>query len=101
MADLAVGCPERTLRHSPQWLHNRPQFEGFNANVLKVRLFLRDWEAEDERDRGSISAMKLSDLLALPAESLCPHAGLWLTKDQLCHSEAWQALDTSALRHWR
>jgi hypothetical protein len=98
---LLLDVQERTLRHSPQWLHNRPQFEGFNANVLKVRLFLRDWEAEDERDRGSISAMKLSDLLALPAESLCPHAGLWLTKDQLCHSEAWQALDTSALRHWR
>ncbi len=98
---LLLDVQERTLRHSPQWLRNRPQFEGFNAEALKVRLFLRDWETKNDRDRGAISVLKLSDLLALPAEALCPRAGLWMTKDQLRHLEAWQALDASALSHWR
>ncbi|RON57745.1 hypothetical protein [Pseudomonas frederiksbergensis] len=98
---LLLDVQARTLRQSPQWLHNRPQFESFKHDALTVRVFLRDWEAEDETDRGSTTVLKLSDLLALPAESLCPSAGLWLTKDQLGNAEAWQALDTSALSHWR
>ncbi|MGE8148935.1 hypothetical protein ACQKP7_27690 [Pseudomonas frederiksbergensis] len=98
---LLLDVQERTLRQSPQWLHNRPQFESFKHDALTVRVFLRDWEAEDETDRGSTTVLKLSDLLALPAEALCPSAGLWLTKDQQGNAEAWQALDTSALSHWR
>lgn len=98
---LLLDVQERTLRQSPQRLRNRPQFESFKADALKVRLFLRDWEAEDETDRGSITVLKLSDLLARPAEALCPLAGLWLTKDQLGNAEAWRALDTSALSQWR
>ncbi|WP_242487714.1 hypothetical protein [Pseudomonas sp. TH31] len=98
---LLLDVQERTLRYSPQWLRNRPQFQSFNAEVLKVRLFLRDWEAEDERDRGSVEVMKLSELLALPAEDLRPSAGLWLAKDQLDNAPAWQALDTSALSHYQ
>ncbi|RON47766.1 hypothetical protein BK665_25800 [Pseudomonas frederiksbergensis] len=98
---LLLDVQERTLRRSPQWLHNRPQFESFKADALKVRLFLRDWEAEDDTDRGSITVIKLSDLLTLPAEALTPHGELWLTQDQLGNAEAWQALDTSALSHWR
>ncbi|KPN90911.1 hypothetical protein [Pseudomonas nunensis] len=98
---LLLDVRERTLRQSPQQLRNRPQFESFKAEVLKVRLFLRDWEAEDETDRGSITALKLSELLALPAEALSPSAELWLTKDQLSDTDAWRALDTSPLSHWR
>lgn len=98
---LLLDIQERTLRHSPQWLRNRPQFESFNTGVLKVRVFLRDWEAEDESDRGSINVITLNDLLAFPAEDLCPSAGLWLAKDQLGNAQAWQALDASALSHWR
>jgi hypothetical protein len=98
---LLLDVQKRTLRQSPQRLRNRPQFESFKAEVLKVRVFLRDWEAEDDTDRGSITALKLSELLALPAEALCPHAGLWLTKDQLGNAEAWRALETSALSQWR
>ncbi|UZE14710.1 hypothetical protein [Pseudomonas sp. B21-053] len=98
---LLLDVQERTLRQSPQRLRNRPQFESFNAEVLKVRVFLRDWEAEDEADRGSMTVLKLSDLLALPAEALSPSAGLWLTKDQLGNTDAWHALDTSPLSHWR
>ena len=98
---LLLDVQERTLRHSPQRLHNRPQFESFKADVLKVRIFLRDWEAENETDRGSINTLKLSDLLALPAEDLCPRAEFWLAKDELGNAEAWQALDTSALGQWR
>jgi len=97
---LLLDVQARTLRHSPQWLRNRPQFEGFKAEVLKVRLFERDWEAEDDRDRGSVTVITLSDLLAIPAEDLCPSAGLWLTKDQMGNAQAWQALDTSALSDW-
>ncbi|KAA0987859.1 hypothetical protein FQ192_17945 [Pseudomonas sp. ANT_J12] len=98
---LLLDVQARTLRQSTQRLHNRPQFESFKAEVLKVRLFQRDWEAEDDKDRGSINVMKLSDLLALPAEALCPYAGLWLTEDQLAEADAWRALDASALSDWR
>jgi hypothetical protein len=98
---LLLDVQERTLRPSPQWLRNRPQFAGFNAGVLKVRLFQRDWEAEDDRDRGSITVMTLSDLLKLPAEALSPSAGLWLENDQRGNAHAWQALDASALSPWR
>jgi hypothetical protein len=98
---LLLDVQARTLRQSTQRLHNRPQFEGFSADALKVRLFQRDWEAEDDRDRGSINVMKLSDLLALPAEALCPYEGLWLTEDQLAEADTWHALDASALSDWR
>ena len=98
---LLLDVQERTLRQSPQWLRNRPQFEGFTGEALKVRLFQHDWAAEGDRDRGSINVIKLRDVLTLPAEPLLPSGGLWLTKDQLANAPAWQALDTAALQPWR
>jgi hypothetical protein len=98
---LLLDVQARTLRQAPQWLRNRPQFERFNAEVLKVRLFQSDWAAKGDRDRGSVSSIKLSDLLALPVEPLCPDEGLWLAADQRDNATAWHALDTSALSDWR
>ena len=98
---LLLDVQERTLRQSPQWLRNRPRFEGFTAKALSVRLFEHDWAAEGDRDRGSLNVIKLRDVLALAAEPLLPGGGLWLTKDQLANAPAWQALDTAALEPWR
>ncbi|MGN8277192.1 hypothetical protein [Pseudomonas sp. SMN5] len=89
---LLLDVREHTLRVPAQWLGNRPQYESFAAEQLRVRCFERDWEAEDDDDKGSVQSFSLDLLLQLPAEQLVYRDGLWFVPAQLHLALAWQAL---------
>ncbi|MCJ8205996.1 hypothetical protein RGM2987_16805 [Pseudomonas sp. RGM2987] len=100
---LLLDILEHTLRVHTQWLGNRPQYESFDAEQLRVRCFERDWEAEDDDDQGSVQSFSLDLLLQLPGEQLIRQDGYWLVPAQLHLAPVWQALTVPSIsyfEHW-
>lgn len=89
---LLLDVQAHTLRIHPRWLGNRPLFEDFDEEKLRVRCFERDWEAEDDEDRGAVQSFSLDDLLQLAPEQLICQDGLWLRSSQAHLAPAWRAL---------
>lgn len=97
---LLLDLHARTLRISPQWLRHRVQFERFDADMLQLRLYIRDWETEDDDDQGSPLALPLHELLSLTPEPLIRHDGIWLRAGDQKDAPAWQTLDLPACRYF-
>ncbi|WP_434675469.1 hypothetical protein [Pseudomonas sp. D3-10] len=97
---MLLDVQAHTLRIHPRWLGNRPEFEGFDEEKLRVRCFERDWETEDDEDRGAAQSFTLDDLLLLPAEQLIGEDGLWLRPSQAHLAPAWRALALPAISYF-
>ncbi|WP_434481507.1 sulfite exporter TauE/SafE family protein [Pseudomonas protegens] len=89
---LLLDVHQRSLRIAPQWLRHRPLLRHFDHQDLELRLFERDWQAADDADPGRSLRLPLAELLALPAQALEPHQGLWLLAADAHLAGAWQAL---------
>nr|WP_285229299.1 hypothetical protein [Pseudomonas fluorescens] len=97
---LLLDTQDHTLRLHSQWLGNRPQFESFDNEQLHVRCFERDWDAEDDKDQGSIQSLSLGALLKLPVEQLVCQDGFWLRTTQAHLAPAWRALTLPAIGYF-
>lgn len=97
---LLLDVQDRTLRVHPQWLGNRPLFEGFDESQLRIRCFEREWEAQDAEDPGSVQAFSLDVLLQAPIEPLVCQDGFWLNASQTQRAAAWQALALPAIGYF-
>lgn len=98
---LLLDTQEHTLREHPQWLGNRPLFEGFDASQIRIRCYERDWEAEDDEDPGSVQPFSLDLLLQLPAEQLICQDGLWLKSSKAHLAPAWRALTLPDIHYFK
>lgn len=94
---LLLDVRDRTLRTYPHPLGYMPVYEAFDNERLHVRTFEEDWEPRDNEDQGRVTRLRLSELLALPAEHMVEHDGLWLLTSQQGDAELWKALDRSPL----
>ncbi|AHL36303.1 hypothetical protein CD58_27075 [Pseudomonas brassicacearum] len=97
---LLLDLQAHTLRVHPQWLGNRPLFEGFDDDQVRVRCFEHDWEAEDDDDQGSEQSLPLALLLQAPAEQLVCQDGFWLRSSQVHLAAAWRALTLPAIGYF-
>ncbi|WP_434563672.1 sulfite exporter TauE/SafE family protein [Pseudomonas sp. Z4-20] len=97
---LLLDVQDRTVRVHPQWLGNRPLFEGFDESQLRIRCFEREWEAQDTEDPGSVQAFSLDVLLQAPIEQLVCQDGFWLNASQTQRAAAWQALALPAIGYF-
>ncbi|WP_405045696.1 hypothetical protein [Pseudomonas brassicacearum] len=97
---LLLDVQAHTLRVHPQWLGNRPLFEAFDDDQVRVRCFERDWEAEDDDDSGSVQSLPLTLLLQAPAEQLVCQEGFWLRSSQVHLIPAWRALTLPAIGYF-
>ncbi|MDO7896490.1 hypothetical protein Q6A48_06255 [Pseudomonas sp. K18] len=98
---LLLDVEARTLRVHPQWLGNRPLFEGFDHEQVQVRCFERDWAALEDDDPGALQALPLARLLQLPVEQLVDHGGIWLRATQAHLAPAWHALALPAIGYFQ
>ncbi|WP_372241322.1 hypothetical protein [Pseudomonas sp. SJZ074] len=97
---LLLDVQAHTLRVHPQWLGNRPLFEGFDEQHVHLRCFERDWEAEDDEDPGSLRSLPLALLLQLPGEQLVCQDGFWLQASHVHLASYWQALALPASNYF-
>ncbi|WP_256672698.1 hypothetical protein [Pseudomonas sp. v388] len=97
---LLLDVQDRTLRTYPHPLGNMPLFEAFDNERLHVRTFEEDWEPRDNEDQGRVSRLRLAELLALPAEQMVEHDGLWLLTAQQDDADLWKALDIRPLNNF-
>lgn len=98
---LLLDVKERTLRLYPHPLGNMPVFEKFDSERLQVRTFEEDWEPTDRADKGRVTRLRLTELLALPAQQLVETDGIWLPASQQDHVPLWNALDKAPLLYWQ
>ena len=98
---LLLDVKEHSLRYYPEPLNARPEFLGFDRDSIRLKLYEKDWEPEDQPDPSRTVTLNLDTLLALPVVPLVQAGGVWLQHTQTDRAPLWQALDTSALAPWR